>query len=95
MIQPYFFQYAVQPSAQNPAYGNCGGAIATIIVFAENGEQGRARASRWVGHNGWQIYEVKRAMEVTSIQVAHLEGEMKRLYSKAEQRGIAALIDRW
>ncbi len=95
MIQPYFFQYAVQPSAQNPACGNCSGAIATVIVFAENGEQGQARASRWVSRNGWQICEVKRAMEITTVQVVHLDGELQRLYSKAEQRGIAALIDRW
>ncbi len=95
MISPYFFHYSVEPSATHPERDRFAGALATIVVFAEDGEQAQVRASRWVSRNEWRICEVKRAMRITPSQVAHLDGEMKRLYTRAEQRGIAALVDSW
>lgn len=95
LIYPFFFQYGVQPSIQHPERDRFAGAIATVIVFAENGELGQARASRRVGRNNWQITEVKRSMVIESHHIDNLDGELKRLYSKAEQNGIAAVIDGW
>lgn len=95
VIYPYFFQYGVQPSELHPDHNTFAGAIATVIVFAESSERGQARASRRVGRNNWQITEVKRSMMINANQLAHLDGELKQLYTRAEQNGIAAIIDGW
>lgn len=95
LIYPFFFQYDVTPSVQHPERDTFAGAIATVIVFAENGERGQARASRRVGRNKWQITEVKRSMVIQSHHIDNLDGVLKRLYTKAEQDGIAAIFDGW
>lgn len=94
-VYPFFFQYGVEPSEKNPQHGRFAGGIATVIVFAETSEHGQARATRIVGRSDWQIVEVKRAMAIHTHHVDNLDGELRRLYSKAEQKGIAALFDGW
>jgi hypothetical protein len=95
LIYPFFFQYDVQPSRRHPQHDTFAGAIATIIVFAESSERGQARASRRVGRNNWQITDVKRSMLIESHHIDNLDGELKQLYTKAEQNGIAAVFDGW
>lgn len=95
VIYPFYFQYEVQPSEENPDYEILAGAIATVIVFAENRELGQARASRTIGRNQYRICEIKRSMVVQPHQVDHMDGVLKSLYSEAEQRGIAAVFDGW
>lgn len=95
VIYPFYFQYEVQPSEENPDYGELAGAIATVIVFAENRELGQARASRTIGRHQYRIRAIKRSMVVQSHHVEHMDGGMKALYSEAEQKGIAVVIDSW
>lgn len=95
VIYPFYFQYEVRPSKQNPEYGLLAGAIATVIVFAENSELGQARASRIIGRSQYRICEIKRSMVVQSHHLDHMEGGLKSLYREAEQKGIAAIFDGW
>lgn len=95
VVYPYYFQYDVQPTADNPDYGSLAGAIATVIVFAENSELAQTRAGRTIGRSRYRIRQVKRSMVVKPHHVDHMEGVMKSLYSEAEQRGIGVVFDGW
>lgn len=94
-VYPYFFQYEVRPNDRNSAYATFAGAIATIMVFAENDELARARACRHVGRNNWRIIEVKREMRILRHHVENMDGVLKSVYQQAEQAGIAAAFDGW
>lgn len=94
-VYPYFFQYEVRPNIRNEAHETLAGAIATVIVFAETAELGRARAGRYVGRNNWEIREVKRGMLIQRHHVEHMDGVLKSVYLQAEQTGIAATFDGW
>ena len=95
VVYPFYFQYDVQPARDNPEYETLAGAIATVIVFAENGEIARARAGRTVSRHRYRIQQVKRSMVVQPHQVEHMEGVMRSLYTEAEQRGIGVVFDGW
>lgn len=94
-VSPYFLQYEVRPNPRNSAEATLAGAIATVIVFAETVELAKARASRHVGRNNWEIIEVKRVMLILRHHVENLDGVLKALYLKAEQTGLAAVFDGW
>lgn len=94
-VLPFFLQYEVRPTEKNSKSDIVAGAIATIIVFAENGELARARAGRHVGRNDWEIIEVKRIMLISSHHVEQMDGVLRSVYQGAEQAGIASTFDGW
>ena len=95
MSYPFYFQYGVEPSKDNPDRGRFAGAIATVIVFADSDERGRALASRSVARNNWNITEIMRAMVVEPHQTRNLDGDLKSLYKRAERQGLAVVIESW
>ncbi|WP_136799413.1 MULTISPECIES: hypothetical protein [Desulfosediminicola] len=92
---PFYFQYQVRPTGENDGYSDLSGAIATVMVFAEDIELAKARAGRHVARNHWEIIEVKRTMMVRRHHVENMEGMLKSVYKKAEQAGVAAVFDGW
>lgn len=94
-MYPLFYQFEVRPMAGNIQEGSVAGAIATVMVFADTEEVGRARSTRFVARQNWQIVEVKRVMRMCSRHVAELQPHFRSLYQQAEQYGIAARFDGW
>jgi|GEM_PF-2256764 len=92
---PFYFQYQVRPTSENGGYSDLSGAIATVMVFAEDLELARARAGRHVARHHWEIIEVKRTMMVRRHHVENMEGILRSIYKKAEQSGVAAVFDGW
>jgi hypothetical protein len=92
---PLFYQFHVKPTAQNSQFESLAGAIATVMVFAETEEIGRARSSRHIAIQNWEIVEIKRVLRMCPKQIAHLQTHFRTLYLKAEQFGIAAQFDGW
>ncbi len=95
MSYPFYFQYGVEPSKKNPDRERFVGGIATVIVFAESGEWGRALAGGSVARNNWNITEIMRAMVVEPHQARNLDGDLKSLYERAERQGLAVVIEGW
>lgn len=94
IVFPFYIQYEVRPTSSNTSV-SFDGAIATVIVFAETEALARARAARHVAREEFEIIEVKRAMLISQHHVTHMGGVLKKVYLKAEQAGIAAVIDGW
>ena len=92
---PLFYQFHVKPTAQNSQVDELAGAIATVIVFADTEELGRARSSRYIARQHWEIVEVKRVIRICPKQIANLQKSFQLLFQKAEQFGIAAQFDGW
>jgi len=92
---PLFCQFHVKPTAQNSLVEELAGAIATVMVFADTEEIGRARSSRYIARQHWEIVEVKRVLRMCPKQIANLQKNFHVLYQKAEQFGIAAQFDGW
>ena len=92
---PYFMQYEVRENRKLPGLTTGSGALATVIVFAEDGSLAGARASRHIARNNWEITAVKRTMPVRPHHIERMDGVLKSLYQKAEQAGIAAVFDSW
>jgi hypothetical protein len=94
-VYPLFYQFEVRPAAGNSQVDVLAGAIATVIVFAETEEVGRARSTRFIARQNWQIVAVKRVMRMCSRHVSDLQPHFQVLYQQAEQYGIAAQFDGW
>jgi hypothetical protein len=94
-VYPLFYQYEVRPTARNSQVEVLAGAIATVLVFAETEEVGRARGSRFIARQHWEIIAVKRVLRLCSRHVADLQPHFLALYRQAEQFGIAARFDGW
>ena len=94
-VYPLFYQFEVRPVAGNSQHDVLAGAIATVMVFAETEEVGRARSARFIARRNWQIVAVKRVMRMCSRHVADLQPHFRALYQQAEQFGIAAQFDGW
>lgn len=94
-VYPLFYQFEVRPVAGNSQIDVLAGAIATVMVFAETEEVGRARSTRFIARRNWQIVAVKRVMRMCSRHVADLQPHFRALYRQAEQFGIAAQFDGW
>jgi len=92
---PYFMQYEVREHRRQKDSGTDPEALATVIVFAEDGSLAGARASRHIARNNWEITAVKRCMPVRHHHIERMDGVLRSLYQKAEQSGIAAVFDRW
>ena len=92
---PLFYQFEVRPTVENPHVDTLAGALATVIVFAEIEEIGRARSSRYIARHHWEIVAVKRGFRMGVRQIADLQPHFRTLYRQAEQFGIAARFDGW
>ena len=92
---PLFYQFEVRPTAENPYVDTLAGALATVIVFAEIEEIGRARSGRYIARHHWEIVEVKRVFRMGARQIADLQPHFRTLYRQAEQFGIATRFDGW
>jgi len=92
---PFFMQYEVRESRKHPGPAADSGALATVIVFAEDGSLAGARAGRHIARNNWEITAVKRSMPVQRHHIERMDGVLKLLYQKAERAGIAAVFDSW
>lgn len=92
---PLFYQFQVKPTVKNSQVAELAGAIATVMVFAESEEVGRARSSRYIARHHWEIVEMKRVLRMCPKQLANLQIHFRRLYQRAEQFGIAAQFDGW
>lgn len=92
---PLFYQFEVRPTVENPHVDTLAGALATVIVFAEIEEIGRARSSRYIARHHWEIVEVKRGFRMGVRQITDLQPHFRALYRQAEQFGIAARFDGW
>lgn len=92
---PLFYQFEVRPTAGNPYIDELAGALATVIIFAEIEEIGRARSSRYIARQHWEIVEVKRVLRMSAGQIAGLQPHFRSLYQQAEKFGIAARFDGW
>lgn len=94
-IYPLFYQFEVRPTPLNSQSRDLAGAIATVMVFADTEEIGRARSSRYIARQHWEIVEVKRVLRMNSEQLANLQSHFSSLYQRAQQFGIAAQFDGW
>ena len=94
-IYPLFYQFEVQPTTQNNQVQELAGAIATVMVFADTEEVGRARSSRYIARQHWKIVQFKRVLRMSPKQLANLQSHFHSLYQKAEKFGIAAQFDGW
>jgi hypothetical protein len=94
-VYPLFYQFEVRPMAGNSQVGIVAGAIATVMVFADTEEIGRARSTRFIARQNWQIVAVKRVMRMCSRHVSELQPHFRTLYQQAENYGIAARFDGW
>jgi len=92
---PLFYQFEVRPTAGNSEVEVLAGAIATVLVFADTEEVGRARGTRYIARQHWEIVAVKRVMRLCARHVADLQPHFRTLYRQAEQFGIAARFDGW
>ena len=92
---PLFYQFEVRPTVGNPHFDELAGALATVIIFAEIEEIGRARSSRYIARQHWEIVEVKRVLRMGARQIANLQPHFRSLYRQAEQFGMAARFDGW
>ena len=90
-----FYQYRVQPSKSNELYGKISGAMATVMVFADTDEVGRARCGRFIARHDWKIEKFLRVMFMGPQQIENLNAELARLYKRAEHFGIAVCFDSW
>ncbi len=90
-----FYQYRVLPSPQNELHGKISGALATVIVFADTDEVGRSRCSRFIAKHNWQIKQFIKVMFMGDRQIENLDGELAKVYKKAEKFGIGACFDSW
>lgn len=95
MQYPFLFQYKVQPSAAHKDWDNLAGAIATVMVFADSGAQGRSRSVRFLAGKNYDIVEFLRAMIVCPHQVSNFDATLGKVYREAELFGIAACFDGW
>lgn len=95
MQYPFLFQYKVQPAAGHSDRGKVAGAIATVMVFADSGAQGRSRSVRYLAGKHYEVVEFLRAMIVCPHQVANFDTALGKVYREAELFGISACFDGW
>ncbi len=95
MQYSFLFQYKVRPNASHKDWNTLSAAIATVMVFADSGAQGRCRSVRFISHNQWDIIEFMRAMIICPHQVENFDAALGKIYRQAELFGIAACFDSW
>lgn len=95
VLNALFYQYRVRPTEANKLNGRLAGAIATVILFAESYDIGRARSGRFIACNHWEIEKVMRVMVVCPKQIENFDAALKKVYRRAERFGIAAIFDSW
>lgn len=90
-----FYQYRILPSTSNELHGKISGAMATVIVFADTDDIGRARCGRFIAKHHWEIEQFIRVMFMGPQQIENLNPELSSVYKKAEKFGIGACFDSW
>lgn len=90
-----FYQYRVLPAKSNELHGKISGAMATLVVFADTDDVGRARCGRFIARHHWQIKQFIRVMFMGPQQIKHLNADLAQVYKRAEKFGIAACFDSW
>jgi hypothetical protein len=90
-----FYQYRILPSTSNELHGKIAGAMATVIVFADTDNMGRARCGRFIAKHHWRIEKFIRVMFMGPQQIENLNPELMSVYKKAENFGIGACFDSW
>jgi hypothetical protein len=90
-----FYQYRVLPGKSNELRGKIAGALATVMVFADSDDVGRARCGRFISQNGWKIEKFIKVMFMGPQQIENLSCELEQVYKRAEKFGIAACFDTW
>lgn len=89
----FFIQYEVTDTRMHKASFKTG--LATIIVFAREESEARARAGRYVAKQGLAIQSFLRIHLLTQNHRAMLNPSLAKLLSRAELYGIAHLFDRY
>jgi len=95
LLYSLIYQYKVKPLPQNEQFSEFAGAIATVVVFTETDDQGKARSREFLEMNHWEITEPLRVMFVCPEQIKNLDSGLKKVYRQAELYGIAASYDGW
>lgn len=90
-----FYQYRVLPSKSNELYGKISGAMATLVVFADTDDVGRARCGRFIARHHWHIKQFIRVMFMGPQQIKNLNADLSKVYKRAEKFGIAVCFDSW
>ena len=94
-VHALFYQYRVLPSKANELHGKISGAMATVLVFADTDDIGRARCGRFIARHHWEIEKFLRVMFMGPQQIENLNAELVGVYKQAEKFGIAACFDSW
>ncbi|TKB07661.1 hypothetical protein [Desulforhopalus sp. IMCC35007] len=90
-----FYQFRVLPGKSNKLRGKIVGALATVMVFADSDDVGRARCGRFISQNDWEIEKFIKVMFMGPQQIENLNCELAKVYKRAEKFGIAACFDSW
>ena len=56
-----FYQYRVLPGKSNKLRGKIVGALATVMVFADSDDVGRARCGRFISQNDWKLKSLSKS----------------------------------
>ncbi|MFT5700244.1 MAG: hypothetical protein ACI8ZB_003116 [Desulforhopalus sp.] len=94
-VYALFYQYRVLPAKSNELHGKISGAMATVMVFADTDDIGRARCGRFIARHHWEIERFLRVMFMGPQQIDNLNTELSKVYKRAESFGIAACFDSW
>lgn len=89
------YQYRILPAKSNELHGKISGAMATVIVFADTDEVGRARCGRFIAKHQWKITQFIRVIFMGAQQIDNLNTDLAKIYKKAEKFGIAVFFDSW
>ncbi|THB73609.1 MAG: hypothetical protein D6B25_14865 [Desulfobulbaceae bacterium] len=92
-LNTFFIQYEVTGSGEGSEDYEKG--LATIIVFARDETEARARASRYVAKQGFAIQSFQRIHLLTNQHRDMLNPILANLLSRAELYGIAYIFDRY
>jgi hypothetical protein len=63
---------------------------ATVAVFTETEEEGKARVQRFLDATNWDIIRFVRVMFICPEQINHLDPVLKKTFKQAELYGIGA-----
>ncbi len=94
-MYPLFYQFEVRPTNQNSQAQELAGAIATVMVFAETEQVGRARSRRYVARQFWEIVKGKWVLRMCTKQLANLQTHFDSICQKAQEFDIAEQFYGW
>lgn len=90
----FHFLFEVTPAAGSEHFGTAGGAFVSCWVRASGRTQAEARASRYIGRQGWDIVSLEA--EDRPEQITYQDTpESQQLYERAQETGEAYLFYTW